>query len=475
MSWSLGLPDGQNLSREEAAAAVARIAAAVDLPVTADIESGYGTDPADVAATVAAVIEAGAVGINLEDSGAPGGGLFDPAAQAARIRAARAAAADAGLPELVINARTDVFLFQIGQPEGRLDDVLARAAAYAAAGADSLFVPGLLDLGTLATLTGAVALPVNVMVGPGAPDVAALGAVGVRRVSLGQAITQAALHPGPQGGGRGAHRRNLRLDRRRRLVRRHQRGVPCPLTAATGRVMSDKPSGNGPAPPGRQGDLFEDLEPAVDAGFATAERIELDETSWIEYVPRWLQGSAGLFDELTATAQWEQRYRYMYGRRLAEPRLTAEYADIDVAPQRLLRTITEALSEHYGVAYRYRVAQPLPQPSRLDQLARGPDREGPGDQHRAGAQPRRRPALPHQARRGRPERVADRRLGRPDRHGRARPARLAALGAQAGHPGRPADQHQLRPAPDPALISRLDGALASPIPAAVLFRRDSPR
>jgi len=192
VSWSLGRPDGQNLSREEAVAAVARIAAAVDLPVTADIESGYGADPRDVAATVAAVIEAGAVGINLEDSGAAGGGLFDPAAQAARIRAARTAAADAGLPELVINARTDVFLFQIGQPEGRLDDVLARAAAYAGAGADSLFVPGLLDLGTLATLTGAVALPVNVMVGPGAPDVAALGAVGVRRVSLGQAITQAA-------------------------------------------------------------------------------------------------------------------------------------------------------------------------------------------------------------------------------------------------------------------------------------------
>ena len=117
--------------------------------------------------------------------------------------------------------------------------------------------------------------------------------------------------------------------------------------------MSDTPSGNGPPPSARQGDLFEDLEPSVDAGFATAERIALDETSWIEYVPRWLQGSAGLFDELTATAQWEQRYRHMYGRRLAEPRLTAEYADIEVAPQRLLHTITEALSKHYGVAYRY--------------------------------------------------------------------------------------------------------------------------
>jgi 2-methylisocitrate lyase-like PEP mutase family enzyme len=192
VSWSLGCPDGQNLSRPQAVEAVARIVNAVDLPVTADIEGGYGSDPGAVAATVAAMIGAGAVGINVEDSGAPGGALFDAAAQAARIRAARVAAADAGLPELVINARTDVFLFGIGAPEGRLDDVLARAAAYAEAGADSLFVPGLLDLGTLATLTGKVSLPVNVMAGPGAPDVAALRAAGVRRVSLGQAITQAA-------------------------------------------------------------------------------------------------------------------------------------------------------------------------------------------------------------------------------------------------------------------------------------------
>jgi len=192
VSWSLGRPDGQNLTRAEMTAVVARIAAAVDLPVTADIEGGYGSEPDAVAATVRAVIDAGAVGINLEDSGAPGGGLFDVADQAGRLAAARAAAAGAGLPELVINARTDVFLFGIGEPAGRLDEVIARGAAYAEAGADSLFVPGLLDLDILAALTGKVSLPVNVMVGPGAPDVAALRAAGVRRVSLGQAIAQAA-------------------------------------------------------------------------------------------------------------------------------------------------------------------------------------------------------------------------------------------------------------------------------------------
>lgn len=193
VSWALGRPDGQNLSRGEMVDAVARIVTAVDLPVTADIEGGYGLDADSVATTVRAVIEAGAVGINLEDSGAPGGGLFDAAIQAKRISAARTAATEAGLPDLVVNIRTDVFLFGIGEPEGRFDDVVTRAAVYAEAGADSLFVPGLLDLDTLAALSAKTSLPINVMVGPGAPGLDALQAAGVRRVSLGQAIAQAAF------------------------------------------------------------------------------------------------------------------------------------------------------------------------------------------------------------------------------------------------------------------------------------------
>ena len=103
---SLGRPDGQRLTRDEMIAQVARIAAAVTVPVTADIEGGYGPGPSDVAATVDAVIAAGAVGVNIEDSRAPGGPLFAPAEQAARIQAARTAAASAGLPGLCINART---------------------------------------------------------------------------------------------------------------------------------------------------------------------------------------------------------------------------------------------------------------------------------------------------------------------------------------------------------------------------------
>jgi 2-methylisocitrate lyase-like PEP mutase family enzyme len=192
VAWSAGRPDGHGLTREEMAELVGRITRTVDIPVTADIEGGYGPTPGDVAATVRAVVAAGAVGVNLEDSRAPGGPLFDHQDQVERVRAARAAATELELPELWINVRTDVYLFGIGEPEGRLDDVLSRAAAYAGAGADSLFVPGLIDLNTLGTLVKKSPLPINVMVWPGAPTVAELAAVGVRRISVGTAIAQAA-------------------------------------------------------------------------------------------------------------------------------------------------------------------------------------------------------------------------------------------------------------------------------------------
>ncbi|WIY05750.1 isocitrate lyase/phosphoenolpyruvate mutase family protein [Amycolatopsis mongoliensis] len=192
VSWSLGRPDGHGLTRDEMVEAVRRIVSVVDVPVTADVEGGYGESPEDVAKTVEAIIGAGAVGVNVEDSKAPGGPLFDASEQAARLRAGRDAAAKAGLPELVINVRTDVFLFGIGEEAGRLDDVIERAGVYAEAGADSLFVPGLIDLDALTTLVKAVPVPVNVMTWPGAPTIAEFEAAGVRRVSLGTAVSQAA-------------------------------------------------------------------------------------------------------------------------------------------------------------------------------------------------------------------------------------------------------------------------------------------
>jgi 2-methylisocitrate lyase-like PEP mutase family enzyme len=182
VAWSLGMPDGAELGAERLAAVIARIAAAVDVPVSADIEAGYG----NVAATVEAVVQAGAVGVNIEDSSA--GVLLDPAEQAIHLAAARAAATDAADGARVwINARTDVFL----SGSGNLDEALERSAAYAAAGADSLFVPGLADPAALAELaTGP--LPVAVMAGPGGPLAAELSAAGVVRISLGSAIAQAA-------------------------------------------------------------------------------------------------------------------------------------------------------------------------------------------------------------------------------------------------------------------------------------------
>jgi len=188
VAWSQGRPDGEALGRDEMLAAVARITAAVDVPVTADLEAGYGETPDDVATTIQAALAAGVAGVNLEDARSSDGTLRPADEQAARIRAAR----DAAFPEFVLNIRTDVFLRQIGAPATRLDEVLSRAAAYAKAGADCLFVPGLHDLDTLSRLTEASPLPVNAMTGPGGPTIAELTACGVRRISVGTALAEAA-------------------------------------------------------------------------------------------------------------------------------------------------------------------------------------------------------------------------------------------------------------------------------------------
>jgi 2-methylisocitrate lyase-like PEP mutase family enzyme len=191
VAWSLGVPDAADLGADRAAAVIERITAAVPVPVSADIEAGYGPGPDAVMATVTAVIQAGAVGVNLEDrSGPEGAPLFEPARQAERLAAARAAADGLAMP-LWINARTDAFLTGAHPGAQLVEAVLERAAAYAAAGANSLFVPGLTDLTVIAGLV-AGPLPVGVMVWPGAPAVAELTSAGVVRISLGSAIAQAA-------------------------------------------------------------------------------------------------------------------------------------------------------------------------------------------------------------------------------------------------------------------------------------------
>lgn len=192
VAWSLGAPDGDQLDRSLALEAVARIAAAVAVPVTADIENGFAADAGGVADTVRGVLAAGAVGINLEDGVTGDAPLRAAAEQAERIAAARRAADTAGVP-LFINARTDVFLRSAGEPQGRLDETLARAESYLAAGADGVFVPGVTDPATIGALAAGISAPLNVLTGPGTPPVAELARLGVARVSLGSAIAEEAF------------------------------------------------------------------------------------------------------------------------------------------------------------------------------------------------------------------------------------------------------------------------------------------
>jgi 2-methylisocitrate lyase-like PEP mutase family enzyme len=193
IAWSQGCPDGQRLSREAMVEAVGRIAAAVSVPVTADMESGYGETAEEIAETVRLTIRAGAAGINLEDSRKEAPGLlWEASAHAENIRAARAAARAENFP-LVINARTDVYWEQAGAPESRLDQTIRRATTYLEAGADCIFVPGVRDAETIGRLAGAIPGPLNLLAGPGMPPVPELRQLGVRRLSVGSGPMRAAL------------------------------------------------------------------------------------------------------------------------------------------------------------------------------------------------------------------------------------------------------------------------------------------
>lgn len=189
-SWSVaaanGFADGERLPRSLAMDNLCRIVAAVTLPVTVDLESGYGDAPEAVAATVAAALEAGAVGCNLEDSFPGDGALRDTAEQVARLAAARSAADAAGIA-LHINARTDVFFQRPAEAHdmAMVDDALQRARAYADAGASGLFVPGVVAEPLIARLAAESPLPVNIMTLPGVPDRKRLAELGVARISHG--------------------------------------------------------------------------------------------------------------------------------------------------------------------------------------------------------------------------------------------------------------------------------------------------
>jgi 2-methylisocitrate lyase-like PEP mutase family enzyme len=193
VAFTLGYPDGQRISREQMLAVVARIAAKVKIPVSADVEAGYGDRPEDAALTAERLIAAGAIGLNLEDgTGDPQRPLADLSLQVEKIAAVLETARRAGVP-LVLNARTDVYLDQVGLAESRFEEALRRLSAFRNAGADCLFIPGIRDLPTIERFVGDLAHPINILAGPGSPSIPQLQAAGVARVSLGSSPARAAL------------------------------------------------------------------------------------------------------------------------------------------------------------------------------------------------------------------------------------------------------------------------------------------
>jgi len=186
VSWAHGVADGENLDPAVLVAAVKEIVRVVRVPVTCDAEAGYGAAPAQVGAVIARIVDAGAVGVNLED------GRDAPEVLAGKIGEVKRVAARMGV-DLYVNARTDVYLKELVPAARAVDEVLRRAHIYEAAGCDGLFVPGLVDEAGVRAIAGATRSPLNVLVWRGLAPVAQLGAWGVRRLSAGTAVANAAL------------------------------------------------------------------------------------------------------------------------------------------------------------------------------------------------------------------------------------------------------------------------------------------
>ena len=197
IAFAMGLPDGQRVSRELMLDEVAQIIAAVPVPVTADLEAGYGAKPEDVAITVRGALSVGAVGCNIEDStGNADQPLFDLELACDRIRAGAEAARSANLP-FVLNARTDPYLVRRGSAADNFAEAVKRANAYREAGADCLYVPGPLDADTIGRLVREIQGPLNILGARGGTasplSVVDLERLGVKRVSVGGSFSVAAL------------------------------------------------------------------------------------------------------------------------------------------------------------------------------------------------------------------------------------------------------------------------------------------
>lgn len=194
MAWTLGYPDGEQMTLEDLLTSCRRIADAVSVPLTVDIERGYGNDAEECGDLVGALLQLGVVGINIEDGKDPiTGQLADAHVLAQRIACIRAVAEHRGVP-LFINARTDTYLTAGLSGEARFEETRKRAMTYVEAGANGIFVPGLADADEIKRLAALLPVPLNIYVGyPGAPDAATLRDLGVRRISLGCGTMQAVL------------------------------------------------------------------------------------------------------------------------------------------------------------------------------------------------------------------------------------------------------------------------------------------
>jgi 2-methylisocitrate lyase-like PEP mutase family enzyme len=190
---ALGYNDGQNISREMLVEALARITRVVECPITADIEAGYGNSIEEVLQTVRAVIATGVVGINIEDSlKQQQKALAEISYQVELIKALRELAMTIDVP-FVINARVDVFLLAIGEPESRFEHAVQRASAYLQAGADCIYPIGMLHRNTIAALVSAIDGPINILGGSPELTLPDLAQLGVARVSLAGGVMRAVL------------------------------------------------------------------------------------------------------------------------------------------------------------------------------------------------------------------------------------------------------------------------------------------
>jgi 2-methylisocitrate lyase-like PEP mutase family enzyme len=189
IAFSLGYPDGQRIPLEEMLAVLRRIARGISVPLTADLEGGYE----DIGKATEGLIEAGAVGLNVEDMEGVGSTNLVPInRQVDKIKTVRRVGDRAGI-HIVINARTDLYLAQLGEESTRFDHTVERLRAFRDAGADCLFIPGVVDEPTIRQLISAVGFPINILASAGCPPIPKLAELGVRRVSVGSGIMRASM------------------------------------------------------------------------------------------------------------------------------------------------------------------------------------------------------------------------------------------------------------------------------------------